>query len=198
MTPLERPTLDLPGRRVEPGNGAGGPGERPCRPAPESKAVTEPIELNRGQLLLRAYRTEWHAVAGKDTAMPGQPIRFTTVEVVGYLTLTDVAVVAVVGVCSRCGCLLRIGPDGSLLCPASGTQYRPDGGVIHPRGHSRPWPLTRLQARLAGGNLEALVPQSAPYRPHAPERPNPWLVRLGDASSAAGTSTRRVGLWLLS
>ena len=167
MTPVEMATLGLPGPGVEPGKGAGRSRARPCRPTQESDPVDEAIELNRRQLRIRADRTEWHAVAGKDTAMPGQPIRFTAVEVVGYLTLTDVAVVAVVGVCSRCGCLLRLDPDGSLRCPAGGTQYRPDGGVAHPRGHYRPAPLTRLEARLAAGKLEALVPQSAPYWSHA-------------------------------
>jgi Rieske Fe-S protein len=126
----------------------------------------EVVELNAGQLRLRADRTDWHTVARQATAAPGRPIRFTTVGVVGYLTVTELAVVAVVGVCSRCGCLLQVASDrGSLRCPAGGTQYRPDGRVLHPRGHYRPSPLTRLHTRLAGGRLQALVPQCAPSFP---------------------------------
>jgi hypothetical protein len=186
MATIEMSTLDLPGRGAEPGTGAGSPRDRPYRPTPESDAVDGPIEPKRHRLRLRADQTELHTVAEKDTAIPGKPIRFTTVEVVGYLTVTDVGVVAV---CSRCGCLLRVGPDGSLLCPASGTRYRPDGGIIHPRGHYRPPPLTRLHARLAGGTLQALVPQSVRPDPRrASERPNSSLVRVGGTRSPARTS----------
>jgi Rieske Fe-S protein len=126
-------------------------------------AVDEMVEINGGQLRLRAERTDWHTVARRDMTAPGKPIRFRTPEVVGYLTFTERTVVAVVGVCSRCGCLLQVGPDaGSLRCPAGGTQYRSDGRVLHPRGHYRPPPLTRLHTRLARGKFQVLVPLAAP------------------------------------
>src|SRR6202022_2638991 len=112
-------------------------------------AVDEMVEINGGQLRLHADHTDWYTVARNDTAVSGTPIRFTTHELVGYLTGTELTVVAVVGVCSRCGCLLQLGQEkGSLFCPAGGTQYRPNGRVVHPRGHYRPAPLTRLHARL--------------------------------------------------
>jgi hypothetical protein len=69
-----------------PGNCANSPSGRPCRLAPESDAADETIELSRRQLRLRADGTEWLGVAETFTAAPGQPIRFTTVEVAGYLT----------------------------------------------------------------------------------------------------------------
>lgn len=166
MTPVHRPISGLPGLGAEPTNVASSPTEGRDRPTPEPDALDEVVELTGGQLRLRADRTDWHTVARKEAAAPGRPIRFATVGVVGYLTVTELAVVAVVGVCSRCGCLLQVASDtGSLRCPAGGTQYRPDGRVLHPRGHHRPSPLTRLHTRVAGGRLQALVPQCAPSLP---------------------------------
>lgn len=151
------------GRGVVSGNVADSLGENRDGPTSRVDAVDEMLEINGSQLRLRADRTDSHTVASKDSADAGKPIRFTTVELVGYLTFTELNVVAVVGVCSRSGCLLQLGPDGSSLrCPAGGTQYRPDGRVLHPRRHHRPPPLTRLHTRLADGNLQALVPHAAP------------------------------------
>jgi Rieske Fe-S protein len=120
------------------------------------------VEINGGQLRLRAERTVWHTVAQADAALTGSPIRFATDEVTGYLTFTGSAIVAVVGACSRCGCLLQLNADPeSLQCPAVGALYRFDGRVLHPGGHYRPPPLTRLHARMRAGALQALVPRPA-------------------------------------
>jgi cytochrome b6-f complex iron-sulfur subunit len=120
------------------------------------------IEIRAGQLRLRADHSDWIDVVDADTAAAGRPCRFTTAELVGYLTVAGGVVVAVVGVCSRCGCLLRVdGSAGWLRCPAAGAVYRPDGRLVEPGGHYRPPPLPLLQSRQAGGRLQALVPRSA-------------------------------------
>jgi len=143
---------------------APGPKQRE-RPISPMDAVDEMIEINGGQLRLRAERTDWHTVAEADAAAIGSPIRFATDVVAGYLTFTGGGIVAVVGTCSRCGCLLQLDADRkSLRCPAGGAVYRPDGRVQHPGGHYRPPPLTRLHARLTGGQLQALVPRPASAR----------------------------------
>jgi hypothetical protein len=91
-------------------------------------AIDEMIEVHGGRLHLRADRTRWIDVADARTALHDHPIRFATPEVVGYLTLTGRAVVAIVGVCSRCGWLLQPDPSPQWLrCPSTGAAYGPDG-----------------------------------------------------------------------
>jgi len=108
---------------------------------------------------VRAYRTDWIDVADVRAVPHGHPIWFATPEIVGYLTIGGRVVVAVVGVCSRCGCLLQLDASAQeLSCPSAGAVYRPDGWVVDPGGHYRPPPLPLLQARLAGRRLQVLVP----------------------------------------
>ena len=124
-------------------------------------AIDEMIELRRGRLHVRADRADWIDVADACTARGGYPVSFATPEIVGYLTVAGLAVVAVVGACSRCGCLLHLDASAqSLRCPSSGTVYHPDGRVADPGGHYRPNPLPLLQARRAGRRLQALVPRA--------------------------------------
>jgi nitrite reductase/ring-hydroxylating ferredoxin subunit len=132
------------------------------RPSSPPDPLDEMIQINGGQLRLRAECTDWHSVADVQAAPIGRPIRFATDVVAGFLTVNGGGIVAVVGACSRCGCLLQLDADGeSLRCPAGGAVYRPDGRVRHPGGHYLPPPLTRLDARLAAGKLQALVPRLA-------------------------------------
>jgi Rieske Fe-S protein len=122
-------------------------------------AIDEMIEIHRGRLHVRANRADWIDVADVRTVVRGHPIWFATAEIVGYLTVASRAVVAVVGVCSRCGCLLKLDASTEgLSCPSAGAVYRPDGRVADPGGHYRPPPLPLLQARLAGRRLQVLVP----------------------------------------
>jgi hypothetical protein len=98
------------------------------RPVAGPDATDEMIEVHGGRLHLRADRTRWIDVADARTALHDHPIRFATPEVVGYLTLTGRAVVAIVGVCSRCGWLLQPDPSPQWLrCPSTGAAYGPDG-----------------------------------------------------------------------
>jgi hypothetical protein len=96
MRPVHMPISEALGGGVVPDNLACSPGERRDRLRSGLDAVDEMVEINGGQLRLRPHRTDWHTVASKDTADPGKPIRFTTVEVVGYLTFTELSVVLVV------------------------------------------------------------------------------------------------------
>jgi Rieske Fe-S protein len=123
-------------------------------------AIEETIEIHRGRLHVRAERSEWIDVADVRAVKHGDPIRFATPEIVGYLTIGGRAIVAVVGVCSRCGCLLQLHtPAQGLWCPSAGATYRPDGRVVDPGGHYRPPPLPLVHARLEGRRLQALVPR---------------------------------------
>jgi Rieske Fe-S protein len=122
-------------------------------------AVDEMVELRGGQLHIRSDRSAWIDVGEAHTATAGRPIRFATAELVGYLTVDGEVIVAVVGVCSRCGCLLQAGgPSRWLWCPSAGAIYRPNGRVLDPGGHYRPPPLPLLPARLVGHRLQAMVP----------------------------------------
>src|ERR1700686_1963782 len=71
-------------------------------------AIDEMLEIHGGRLHVRADRADWIDVADARATLQGHPIWFATPELVGYLTLAGRAVVAVVGVCSRCGCLLQL------------------------------------------------------------------------------------------
>ena len=134
---------------------------RGARAIAGTDGIDEMIEVDRGRLHVRADRADWIDVADASAARPGHPVWFATPELVGYLTVAGRAVVAVVGVCSRCGCLLQLDSSAkSLRCPSSGTVYRPDGRVTDPGGHHRPAPLPLLQARQAGPRLQALVPRA--------------------------------------
>jgi len=153
---------------AEPGRGGAGsdeaqPTDYGCRARTIAgpDAIDEMIEIHRGRLYVRAERADWIDVADARTAQHGHPVWFATPELLGYLTFAGLAVVAVVGVCSRCGCLLQLdAPTHSLRCPSSGTVYRPDGRVADPAGHHRPAPLPLLPARQAGRRLQALVPRA--------------------------------------
>jgi Rieske Fe-S protein len=123
------------------------------------EAIDEMAEQRGGQLHIRAERSAWIDVGDARTARAGRPMRFATAELVGYLTFDGDVIVAVVGVCSRCGCLLQAGgPSRWLWCPSAGATYRPNGRVVDPGGHYRPSPLPRLPARLVGRRLQAKVP----------------------------------------
>src|ERR1700730_25288 len=157
-------------RNFVPGGGAGRAGTelsqtegdrygRRARAISGPDAIDEMIEIHGGRLHVRADRADWIDVANARAALHGRPIWFAIGELVGYLTLAGRAVVAVVGVCSRCGCLLQLDASAQWLrCPSVGAIYRPDGRVIDPGGHYRPHPLPLLQARLAVRRLQALVP----------------------------------------
>jgi Rieske Fe-S protein len=150
MTALERlPTLESSTPGIDPVDVA----------ADQGDVVDEMIEINGGQLHLRADHVHWHTIAEAHNIAAGYPMRFTTDFLVGYLSVTSDSLVAVVAVCSRCGCLLQLdGGSQWLRCPASGAVYGPNGRVLNPAGHYRPAPLTRLHARLIDGHLQALVP----------------------------------------
>src|SRR5258708_9894687 len=118
-------------------------------------AIDEMIEIHRGRLHVRAERADWIDVADASTAQHGHPVWFATPELVGYLTVTGLAVVAAVGVCSRFGCLLQLDASARWLrCPSTGTVYPPDGRGADPGGHHRPAPLPLLQARQTGRRLQ--------------------------------------------
>ena len=124
-------------------------------------AIDEMIEIHRGRLHVRAEHADWIDVVDAGAARHSKPVWFATPELVGYLTVAGLSVVAVVGVCSRCGCLLQLDPSAqSLRCPSAGTVYRPDGRVANPAGHYRPAPLPLLQARQAGRRFQVLVPRA--------------------------------------
>jgi Rieske Fe-S protein len=123
-------------------------------------AIDEMIEIHRGRLHVRADPADWIDIADARAAQRGHPIGFATPALVGYLTVIGRAVVAVVGTCSRCGCLLHLDVSAhSLRCPSAGALYRPDGRVADPGGHHRPAPLPLVHARQDGSRLQALVPR---------------------------------------
>src|ERR1700720_4253885 len=121
------PEPDEPGDRHQ---------EAPRQVVAGPDAIDEMIEIHGGRLHVRADRTAWIDVADARAARDGHPVGFATRELVGYVTLADGGVVAVVGVCSRRGCLLQPSASTqSLGCPSAGATFRPDGRVLDPGGH---------------------------------------------------------------
>jgi Rieske Fe-S protein len=103
---------------------------------------------------------EWVPVATAEQLAGGEPYRFATAKLVGFVTEQNGAPVAVGGACTHLGCLLQANAQaGQLDCPCHRTAFSPDGRVVFSELQTMPAPLPRIKTRRNGSNVEAFVPR---------------------------------------
>lgn len=122
------------------------------------RTVFAPSSSSQAQAELAPHQGTWVPVAA-ETDLGATARAFTTGTVVGFVTDQAGAPVAVSGVCTHLGCLLRVNaPAGRLDCPCHQTAFSYDGRVISYELPAKPPPLPRIQARRQNGTIEVLVP----------------------------------------
>jgi len=111
------------------------------------------------QVELAPDHGQWVAVAAEGDLGGGVAKPFTTGGVAGFVSEQAGVPVAVSGICTHLGCLLRInGSAGRLDCPCHATAFSYDGAVVSYELSSKPAPLPRIQARRTSGSIEVFVP----------------------------------------
>jgi Rieske Fe-S protein len=118
-------------------------------PTPEAQGTLEPAA------------GAWVRVAGAGE-VAGRTVPFTTPGVVGFVTERAGDLVAVSGVCSHQGCLLRLNDAAERLdCPCHRTAFSSEGRVLFHQLEAAPPSLARLQVRRNGDAVEVLLPKQA-------------------------------------
>jgi Rieske Fe-S protein len=104
---------------------------------------------------------QWLSVATDTDLASGAPQRFSTPALVGFVTATNAGVVAVSAACTHLGCILQPNDAaGRFDCPCHRTAFGHDGRLLFSQLDTAPPPLTRLEVRRQGGNVEVLVPRT--------------------------------------
>lgn len=102
----------------------------------------------------------WVPVKLAANVQSGSPQRFATANVVGFVTEHQGSLVAVSGVCTHMGCLLRSNPvAGRLDCPCHRTSFGPDGAVLFSQLETQPEPLPKIGVRSRNDAVEVFVPR---------------------------------------
>ncbi len=101
----------------------------------------------------------WVQVANTVDLAPGASQRFATTNAVGFVTAHEGQLMAVSGVGTHVGCLLRANaPAGRLDCPCHRTSFGPDGTVLFSQLATPPAPLPTFEVRERAGAVEVFVP----------------------------------------
>ncbi|MDQ6782053.1 MAG: Rieske (2Fe-2S) protein [Actinomycetota bacterium] len=101
----------------------------------------------------------WVPVAMHADVAPGTPQRFATSKVVGFVTAQRGELVAVSGVCTHMGCLLRANAAaGRLDCPCHRTSFGPDGAVLFSQLETQPAALPKIGVRTRNNAVEVFIP----------------------------------------
>lgn len=112
------------------------------------------------QVALQPDDGQWLAVARESEVTDGGIKGFTSPGVVGFVSERNGELLAVSGVCTHLGCLLRANADaGRLDCPCHRTAFGYTGKVLFSQLESQPDPLPKLQARRRDGSIEVFVPR---------------------------------------
>ena len=112
----------------------------------------------RHQAELAPDHGHWVAVAAEGD-LGGVAKPFTTGGVAGFVSEQAGVPVAVSGICTHLGCLLRVNASaGRLDCPCHATAFSYAGAVVSYELSSKPAPLPRIQARRTNGSIEVFVP----------------------------------------
>jgi Rieske Fe-S protein len=102
----------------------------------------------------------WLAVATSDEMIAGGARRFSTPDIIGFVSGAPGAPVAVSASCTHMGCILRQNASaGRLDCPCHSTAFAYDGKLLFSQLADAPAPLTKLQARDHDGTIEVFVPR---------------------------------------
>lgn len=111
------------------------------------------------QAALAPDHGQWVAVTAEADLAGGTAKSFATGSVVGFVSQNAGNPVAVSGICTHLGCLLRLNAAaGRLDCPCHATAFSYDGAVVSYELATKPAPLPRIQARRMSGRIEVFVP----------------------------------------
>jgi cytochrome b6-f complex iron-sulfur subunit len=101
----------------------------------------------------------WHTVGNRATLLAAAVTRFSTPEVVGFVTTENAALGAVSGVCSHQGCLLKFNEaDRRFDCPCHRAAFSLTGELLFHQLPTAPPPLPRLALRDDGDNVQVYLP----------------------------------------
>jgi len=111
------------------------------------------------QVALDPAAGQWVAVANDADLAGGGARRFETGGLVGFVAQAPHGLVAVSGVRTHQGCLLRSNDECLRLeCPCHQTRFSREGNVLSSELHPAPAPLPRLRVRRSNGQIEVLAP----------------------------------------
>jgi Rieske Fe-S protein len=111
------------------------------------------------QLQLTPDSGNWHTVGERATVLSAAVTRFSTPEVVGFVTTEKAALRAVSGVCSHQGCLLKFNQAHRRLdCPCHRAAFSLTGELLFHQLPTAPADLPRLALREEDGNIQVYLP----------------------------------------
>jgi cytochrome b6-f complex iron-sulfur subunit len=114
------------------------------------------------QLELTPDSGTWHTVGERTELLAGAVTRFSTPDVVGFVTSENVEPKAVSGVCTHQGCLLKYNEaDRRLDCPCHRAAFSLTGELLFHQLPTPPPPLPRLALRNEDGHVQIYLPPSA-------------------------------------
>ncbi|HLI27493.1 MAG TPA: Rieske (2Fe-2S) protein [Chloroflexota bacterium] len=127
------------------------------QPPTQSPAPARELQVNAGR---------WFAVARVGEVPPGAAVPFIAGAVVGHLINLDGELLALSGVCTHMGCLLRWqAAERQFLCPCHGAIFDARGEFQPRRPGTYQPPLPRLQLRV---EADQVYVWSAAAEPEAP------------------------------
>jgi cytochrome b6-f complex iron-sulfur subunit len=101
----------------------------------------------------------WHTVGQRAALLTGAVTRFSTPEVVGFVTTENAELGAVSGVCTHQGCLLKFNEaDRRLDCPCHRAAFSLTGELLYHQLPTPPPPLPRLALREEDGRIQVYLP----------------------------------------
>ena len=104
----------------------------------------------------------WQPVGTRPALAQGTVARFDTAGVVGFVAEDRGTLLAVSGICSHQGCLLKLNEAARRLdCPCHRAAFNLSGQVLFSQLPTPPGPLPRLEVRDQNGQVEVYLPQPA-------------------------------------
>lgn len=114
------------------------------------------------QLELTPDNGTWHTVGERTDLLAGAVTRFSTPDVVGFVTTENGEPEALSGVCTHQGCLLKYNEaDRRLDCPCHRAAFSLTGELLFHELPTPPPPLPRLALRDEDGHVQIYLPPSA-------------------------------------
>lgn len=99
----------------------------------------------------------WIPVARAGTLTDGEPVRFNTGSVEGFVVRTGDSYHAISAVCTHQGCILQAAGQDRLSCPCHRTTFSLDGQVVVHQLPQTPSPLPRFRTRVNDGMVEVFA-----------------------------------------
>jgi nitrite reductase/ring-hydroxylating ferredoxin subunit len=104
----------------------------------------------------------WHTVGERADLLADAVTRFSTPDIVGFVTTENGEPEALSGVCTHQGCLLKYNEaDRRLDCPCHRAAFSLTGELLFHQLPTPPPPLPRLALRNEDGHVQIYLPPSA-------------------------------------